>query len=140
MVQWEGGYILVEDVAAIADYGTPVEDVYASDGPSEEEARIQGEVELLRRAQSAYPAIVAVVEPTSAADCPYLAYETGDWVTVPGGDVVRVFSVNCQQGPEGWATWTLELNAKLDVPERRTTQLLQQIGGRNQVVKGAIVR
>lgn len=139
MVQWEGGYVVVEDAAAITAYGTRVEDVYSSDAPSEEEAALQGENELAIRAQSAYPALVAVVEPTSATDCPYEAFECGDYVTVPGGAVVRVLSINCVQDEEGWATWTMELNEKLDVPERRTTQLLQSIGGRNQVVRGAVV-
>lgn len=138
MVQWEGGYIIVEDTAAITAYGTRVEDVYSSDAPSEEEATLQGQNELLLRAQSAYPAIVAVIEPTSAADCPYEAFGVHDYVEIPGGEIVRCLSINCVQDDEGWATWTMELNAKLDVPERRTTQLLQQIGGRNQVVRGAV--
>jgi len=148
MVQWEGGYVVVEDAAAITAYGTRVEDGYSTDAPSEEEAILQGENELLRRAQSQYPAIVAVVEPTSVADCPYEAFETGDYVTVPafggGTEVVRVLSIQCtqdddpQSGTFGYAIWTLELNNKLDVPERKTTRLLQQLGGRNQVVRGSV--
>jgi hypothetical protein len=139
MVQWEGGYIIVEDAAAITAYGTRVEDVYSSDAPSEQEAELQGINELIRRAQSSYPALVAAVEPTSAADCPYEAFEVGEWVTVPGGTIVRVLSINCTQDQEGWAIWTLELNERLDVPERRTNKLLQQIGGRNQVIRGRVV-
>jgi hypothetical protein len=139
MVQWEGGYIIVDDAAAIAAYGTRVEDVYSSDAPSEQEAELQGINELLRRAQGSYPALVAAVEPTSTADCPYEAFEVGDYVTVPGGSVVRVLSINCTQDQEGWATWTLELNERLDVPERRTNKLLQQLGGRNQVIRGRVV-
>lgn len=138
MVQWEGGYAIVEDAAAITAYGTRVEDVYSSDAANEAEAILQGENELLRRAQSQYPAIVVEIEPVSAADCPYEAFEVGDYVTIPGPDVVRCYSINCQQDAEGWASWTCELNAKLDVPERRTSELLQQMGGRNQVVRGAV--
>jgi hypothetical protein len=142
MIQWEGGYILVEDTAAITAYGTRVEDIYSSDAPSEEEATNQGENELLRRAQGQFPAIIVVLEPTSSADCPYEGFTLGDYVTVPapggGTDVVRCYSISCSQDREGWANWTLELNAKLDVPERRTTELLQKIGGRNQVVRGAV--
>lgn len=138
MVQWEGGYAIVEDTAAITAYGTRVEDVYSSDAANEQEAVLQGETELLRRAQEQYPAIVASIEPVSSADCPYEAFEVGDYVTIPGPEVVRCYSINCQQDAEGWAIWTCELNAKLDVPERRTAQLLQQIGGRNQVVRGAV--
>jgi hypothetical protein len=135
----DSGYIIVDDAAAIAAYGTRVEDVYSSDAPSEQEAELQGINELLRRAQGSYPALVAAVEPTSTADCPYEAFEVGDYVTVPGGSVVRVLSINCTQDQEGWATWTLELNERLDVPERRTNKLLQQLGGRNQVIRGRVV-
>lgn len=138
MVQWEGGYTVVEDAVAIVSYGTRVEDVYSSDAANEAEAILQGENELLRRSQEQYPAIVAVLEPASAADCPYEAFEVGDYVTLPGPDVVRCYSINCQQDAEGWASWTCELNAKLDVPERRTAELLQQIGGRNQIIRGAV--
>lgn len=143
MVQWEGGYTVVEDAAAIAAYGTRVEDIYNSDAGSAEEAMLQGETELLRRAQSAFPAIVAVVEPTSSADCPYEGFTLGDYVTVPdesgtGTEDVRVLSIQCSQDDLGYAIWTLELNAKLDVPERRQTQLLQQIGGKNQIVRGSV--
>jgi hypothetical protein len=138
MVQWEGGYTIVEDSAAITAYGTRVEDVYSSDAPSEDEAIMQGENELLRRAQESYPAIVASIEPVSAADCPYEAFDVGDYVTIPGPEVVRVYSINCQQDAEGYAIWTCELNAKLNVPERTSAELLQQIGGRNQVIRGAV--
>lgn len=150
MVQWEGGYEVVaadgsaEAIAAglpndeIAAYGSRVEDIYSSDAPSASEARAEGYNQLLIRTQSQYPAIVAVVEPTSSGDAPYDAYETGDYLEVPGGDDVRLLAIQCNQDNMGYAVWTLELNAKLDVPERRTDQLLQQIGGKNQVVRGAV--
>ncbi len=142
MVQWEGGYVVVDDTAAITAMQTRVEDGFSTDAPSEEEAIVQGENELLRRAQSQYPAIVTVVEPVSTADCPYEAFETGDYVTFPtpngGTEVVRCLSIKCDQDDLGYAIWTLELNAKLDVPERKTTRLLQQLGGRNQVVRGSV--
>lgn len=142
MVQWEGGYVIVEDTAAITAYGTRVEDGYSTDAPSEEEAILQGENELLRRAQSQYPAIVAVIEPTSAADCPYEAFETGDYVTSPapggGTEIVRCLSIKCDQDDLGYAVWTTELNARLDVPERKTTRLLQQLGGKNKIVRGSV--
>lgn len=149
MIQWEGGYVVIaadgsaEAIAAgmptdeIAAYGSRVEDVYSSDAASEDEAIAQGYNELLRRAQGAFPALVAVVEPVSTADCPYEGFTLGDYVTTPDG-LVRVLSIQCSQDEEGWAIWTLELNQKLDVPERRTNQLLQQIGGKNQVVRGAV--
>ncbi len=142
MVQWEGGYVVVEDAAAITAYGTRVEDGYSTDAPSEAEAILQGENELLRRAQNQYPAIVAVVEPVSAADCPYEAFATGSYVTAPasggGTELIRCLSIKCDQDEMGYAVWTTELNAKLDVPERKTTRLLQQLGGRNQVVRGSV--
>lgn len=142
MIQWEGGYVVIEDSAAITAYGTRVEDIYSSDAATEEEAIAQGQNELYRRSQSAFPAIVATVEPTGATDVPYEGFTLGDYVTVPaqggGTEDVRCLSIQCTQDGEGWASWNLELNAKLDVPERRTSQLLQQIGGKNQVVKGTV--
>lgn len=154
MVQWEGGYAVLaadgspEAIAAgltvdeITAYGTRVEDVFASDAASEEEAVLQGYNELLRRAQSQYPAVVVVVEPTSTTDCPYEGYGINDYVTIPaeggGTEISKVYSIQCDQDDEGWAIWTSELNAKLDVPERSTLELLRQIGGRNQVVRGAV--
>lgn len=142
LVQWSGGYREVDDPTEIANYGTKVGDVFSSDAPSAEEAEIQGRTELARRAQERFPAIVVVVEPTSAADCPYESYVTGDYVTVPaagGGDEdVRCWSISCQQDDMGYAIWSSELNAKLDVPARRQIELLQTIGGKNQIVRGTV--
>lgn len=141
-VQWEGGTVTVQDAAAIAAHGTRVEDTLRSDAPSKAEATLQGETELLKRVQASYPAIVAAVEPTGASDCPYEAFETGDYVTVPaiggGTEVVRCLAIGCRQDELGYARWITELNARIDVPDRKTTQLLQQIGSRNQVVRGVL--
>jgi hypothetical protein len=140
LVQWEGGSVPLTDPVAIAAYGTAVWGAYSSDAGSEDEAAMDGQNELNIRAQGAFPSIVAQVEPTGYADAPYQGFRTGDYVTVPaqggGTEVVRCLSIGCQQDPLGWATWTCELNARLDVPERRNEQLLQQIGGKNQIVKG----
>lgn len=138
MVQWEGGYMVVEDAAAIAAYGGRVEDFYQSNAATEGDAILEGETELIRRAQSAYPAIVAGVEPVNAADCPYEGFTIGGYVEVPGGDIVRCLSIACNQDDLGYAQWTCELNAKLLVPEREQDNLLKQIGGRNQVVRGVV--
>jgi hypothetical protein len=142
MVQWEGGYVIVEDAAAVTAYGTRVEDVYSSDATSEVDATAQGEYELLRRAQGAFPSIVAAIEPTSSADCPYEGFTLGDYVDSPapggGAETVRCLSIRCTQDALGYATWITELNEKLDVPERTTAKLMQQIGGRNHVVRGQV--
>lgn len=141
LVQWAGGYIEVKDLVAIAAYGTMVGDVFSSDAPSAEEAEIQGNAELARRAQEQFPAIVVVIEPTSLDDCPYEGFGVGEYVTavLPEGDqAVRCWSIACQQDDMGYAVWSAELNAKLDVPERRRTELLQTIGGKNQIVRGAV--
>jgi hypothetical protein len=138
--QWEGGYVVVEDAAAIASYKTKVEAGFSSDAGSEAAAELDTANELFIRAQAQFPAIVAVVEPTGPLDAPYEAYRTGQYVTGPavggGTEVVRVKSISCRQDPLGFANWECELNQKLDVPERRNDQLLQQIGGKNQIVKG----
>lgn len=142
LVQWEGGYVEVEDTPAIAAYGTKVRDILSTDATTEDEAISLGETELAKRAQSAYPNIIAVIEPVNATDCPYEAFETGDYVNVPaqsgGTEDVRCLSIRCEQDKDGYAIWTSELNARLDVPQRRQEALLQQIGGRNQVVRGVV--
>lgn len=140
LTQWEGGSVVVEDLAAIAAYGTRVEGSYSSDAGSAGEAEMDGNNELNIRAQGAFPAIVAAVEPTGYADAPYQGFRTGSYVTVSaqggGTEDIRCLSISCNQDPLGWANWACEMNAKLDVPQRRNEQLLQQIGGKNQIVKG----
>lgn len=136
-VQWEGGYETVTDAAAVTAYGTQSEGMYQTSAASPEEAILWGETEVARRAQAGYPSIVAVIEPSSAADCPYEAFGTGDYVTSPDG-VVRVKSIACAQDDMGYAVWTSELNAKMRVPERERFELLKQIGGTNQVVAGSV--
>lgn len=140
LVQWENGFVWVVDSAEVSSFGTRVEDIYSSDATSEADATRLGNQELARRAQAGFPSVVAVVEPTSAADCPYEAFFVGDYVTIPavggGTELVRVLSIAFSHDDEGNAIWTLELNAKLEVPERRTNDLLRTIGGRNQVIRG----
>lgn len=142
LVQWEGGYVTVRDEPAITAMETAIWAMYSSDAGSEDEAILQGENELLRMAQEQFPAVVATVEPRVALDVPYEGYGLGSYLTTPavggGTELIRCLSIRCQQDPLGYAEWKMELNAKIDVPERRTTQLLQQIGGRNQVIRGAV--
>lgn len=142
LVQWEQGYVEVVDAAAIASVGTKITALLSTDATSSADAEQAGRTELLRMAQEGWPAIVAGVEPTSAADCPYEAFQTGSWVTVPsingGSTVARVLSIQCQQDDMGFAVWVLELNRKMLVPERLENQLLRQIGGRNQAVRGTV--
>lgn len=142
LVQWVNGYIRVEDSAEIIARGDRIEDFYSTDATSEADAERLGLQELARRTQTGFPAIVVVVEPTSAADCPYEAYFVNDWVTVPavggGTEIVRVLSIAASHDDEGVVIWTLELNAKLSVPERRTNDLLRTIGGRNQIIRGTV--
>lgn len=141
-VQWEGGYTVVDNPTAIAAYGTRVEASYASEAPTEKEAIVDGENQLARMAQEGLPSIVMAVEPTSAADCPYEGFTLGQYVTVPtaagGTEIVRCYSINCNEDEEGNAVWSGEFNARLDVPERRRLELLEQIGGKNQIVRGRV--
>lgn len=142
LVQWSGGYTTVTDAAAITAFGTAVWDVYSSDAASPEEAASQGQNQLRIRAQDAFPSVVIGVEPQVTLDVPYEGYRHGSYLECPdtsgGTELLRVLSIACRQDELGYATWTLEMNAKLDVPERRTTQLLQQIGGRNMVLRGRV--
>lgn len=140
LVQWDKGYVEVEDAAEISAYGDRVEGLYSADSTSSNDAEQQGRTELIKRVQEGNPAIVMVIEPTSSADCPYEGFTVGDWITIPalggGTEVVRVLSIACRQDSEGYAQWTLELNRKMFVPERNEQELLRQIGGRLQVIRG----
>lgn len=142
LVQWEGGYMEVVDGAAEIAYNTRSYSTIASRAPSEEEAQQEAIAELDRAAQAQYPAVITVVEPTGAGDCPYEAFETGDYVTAPaeGGstELIRVKTISCRQDAEGHAVWTVGLNMKLDVPTRHRDELLRQIGGRNQIVRNKV--
>jgi len=138
-VQWEGGVETVKDLAAITAYGTASWASLSSNAGSADEAILEGENDLLIRAQAGFPALVAKVEPTGFADAPYEGFRTGDYVdavTTAGTETVRCLSIACQQDALGYAVWTCELNQKLDVPKRRDDQLLQQIGGKQQVIRG----
>lgn len=137
--QWEGGFVIEDDATAIVSYGTRVEAGFSSDAGSEDGARLDAKYQLFLMSQEQYPALVAQVEPTGFADCPYEGFQVGQYVdatTSAGTETVRCLSIGCQQDPLGYAVWTCELNQKLDVPERRNEQLLQQIGGKQQIIKG----
>lgn len=141
LVQWERGYVRVADAAAITAAGTRIEDIHASDAASEAEAERQGRIELDARANAALPAILLGVEPTSAADCPYEAFDVGDYVTVPnttgGTESVQVLSISVDPDKEGNAVWVMELNRRLFNPSRQEADLLRQIGGRSGYVTGS---
>lgn len=143
LVQWDQGYEPVEDLAAIAAYGTRVEALISADSTSVNDAIQTGTTELIKRVQEGLPAITCGVEPVSTADCPYEGFTIGDWVTIPdkagtGTEVVRVLSIACQQDALGYAVWSLELNRKLLVAERQNAELLRQIGGRLQIIRGVV--
>ena len=142
LVQWEQGFVVVSNGTAITAHGSAVEDIFSSDAPSSEEAGEHGENELLRRANEGLPAIAMQIEPTSTSDAPYEGFDLLDYVTIPavggGTEIVKVLSVKCNQDSEGFASWSLELNRKLRVPEREQIDLLRQIGGRSQIVRGRV--
>lgn len=142
LVQWDKGYVEVEDAAAITAYDGKVEDIYSADATSPADASMMGRTDLIRRAQEGLPAIVMTIEPTSAADAPYDAYQLGEYVTIPavggGTEDVRVLSIAMTQDSEGFASWSLEANRKLRVPERQNADLLRTIGGKSQVVRGRV--
>jgi hypothetical protein len=138
-VQWEGGVVIIEDTAAVTQMQTRVERSYSSNAGSEDEAALDGANDLFIAAQATFPALIAEVEPTGFSDAPYEGFRNGDYVEVitsAGTETVRCLSITCQQDPLGFAVWKCELNQKLDVPQRRNEQLLQQIGGKNQIIRG----
>lgn len=142
LVQWDKGYVEVEDAAAITAYDSRVEDIYSADATSPADAEMMGRTDLLRRAQEGLPSIMMIVEPTSAADAPYETVLPGDWVTIPaetvGTEDVRVLAIEMRQDEHGFAEWTLETNRKLRVPERQQADLLRSIGGKSQVIRGRV--
>lgn len=135
LVQWERGYVEVSDAAEITAFGSAVEDIYSSDGSTPDEGTRRGQVELTRRVEAEWPAIVVTVEPTSSADCPYEGFGLFDTITIPavggGTQNVRVVSISIEQDDEGYAIWRLELNRPWRAIVRETGDLLREIGGKS---------
>lgn len=135
LVQWERGYVWVTDSAEITAYGDQIEDVFASEASTEDEAERQGEVELLERIASGWPAVVVEVEPTSAADAPYEAFTLGETVEVPavggGTENLQVLSIGATQDANGYVRWRCELNRRWRSTIRSNYELLREIGGRS---------
>lgn len=142
LVQWEGGYVRVEDTAAITALGQRIEDLYSSEANSADEATRQGLVELEQRARDGWPAILVTVEPVSTADCPYEGFTLGDTVTIPalggGTENIRVLSISCEQDELGYAIWRLELNQRWRSLVRESNDLLREIGGRSGYSDGRV--
>lgn len=142
LTQWEGGYVWVEDSAAITALGQRIEDIYSSEATSEDEATRQGEVELESRARTGWPAVLVTVEPVSASDCPYEGFTLGDTVTIPalggGTENVKVLSISLEQDELGYAIWRLELNQRWRSLVRETNDLMREIGGRSGYSDGRV--
>lgn len=143
LVQWDRGYVRVEDTAAITALGTRIEGFLSSDAMSEDEATRHGDNELARLAADGWPAIVATVEPTSTADCPYEAFDLLDTVTVPavggGTESQKVLSISGSADPvTGYVTWRTELGRRWRNTERQNYDLFRQIGGRQGRGYGAV--
>lgn len=134
LVQYANGFTESEDLAEVIAAGGRIEDVYSTDAATVDEAQRLGRVELVRRAVDANPAVLISIEPSSAADCPFEAFDVGDNVTIPGAfagtQVVQVLSISCEQDDEGHATWRMELNARWRSPEAEAIDLLRTIGGK----------
>lgn len=135
LVQWERGYVPVENATEITAFGDEVEDIYTTEATSELDAQRQGRIELQRRIADSWPAIVAQVEPTSAADCPYEGYDLGDYVAIPavggGTENVQVLTIDLRTDDEGNAIWGHELNRRWLIPQKVENELLRQIGGKS---------
>lgn len=135
LVQWSKGFVEVLDAAEITAFGSRVEDVFSTDADSLEDAERMGRIELDRRAQSARAAIVLGIEPVSAADAPYEAFQLGDTIVIPneagtGTETKQVLSISCQQDEEGYAIWTLEVGKRWMNKNREIGELLRNIGGK----------
>jgi hypothetical protein len=141
LVQYELGYVWVLADGTdgmpdeIGDRGDRIEDIYASEAATEDEAIRQGQVELLNRIATGFPAIIAEVEPVSASDAPYEGFVLGELVTIPavggGTENVEVLSISLATDDEGYAKWTVELNRRWRSVVRQNYELLRDIGGRS---------
>lgn len=142
LVQYEGGYREVEDASEISSFGTRVEDIYATNATTYDDAGRQGEIELDRRISSAWPALAVTIEPTSSTDCPYYGVQIGDYVTVPahGGGTMsaQVLAIKAETDEDGYAIWHYELNRRWLNPSRKTNDLLRDIGGISRKLKGRV--
>ena len=137
LVQWAKGFVTVSDSAEITAYGTVVEDFFHTDAETRADAQRLGRIELQRRVADARAAVMVVVEPTSAIDCPYESFNIGDYVAVPqedgiGTESLQVLAITVRTDSEGYATWQLELNRRFRNPLRDQAELIRSLGGKTQ--------
>lgn len=142
LVQWERGFVWVTDAAEITAFGSRVEDIFASEASSPDEAQRQGRVELDGRIASGWPAVVVTIEPTSSADAPYEGFELGETVNIPaiggGTENVQVLSISMSEDSLGHAQWRCELNRRVRSIAKQDADLLRQIGGRSGLPTGSV--
>lgn len=140
LVQYELGYVWVTDAGEITAYGDRVEDIWASEAATEDEAVRQGEVELARRVATGWPAVLVTVEPGSDADAPYTGFNLGETVELPavggGTENLQVLSISLSTDKGGYAIWRCELNRRWRSVIRQDAELLRQIGGRSGYSQG----
>lgn len=142
LVQYEKGYVIVEDTAAQTSRGDTIQDVYASEAATRDEAERQGNVELERRAAEGLPAVLVEIEPTSSADCPYEGFTLGETVEIPavggGTENLQVLSIGLSTDGDGFAIWRCELGRRWRSKVRQDYELLRQIGGRSGIPTGTV--
>lgn len=136
-VQWAKGHVWVKDTAEIASAGKQVEDVYSTDAATIADAERMGRIELARRTAESRSAIRLAIEPVDAggADCPYVGFQIGDYVTVPtptgGTESVQVLTIGMEVDEKGYAKWSLELNLPWLDPDQSRNDLLRALGGKS---------
>lgn len=136
LVQWAKGYVKVTDSDEVTAYGTVVEDLFRTDSETRADAQRKGRIELQRRVADARAAVLVTVEPTSATDCPYEAFQIGDYIAVPqedgtGTEYLQVLAITVRTDALGYAIWQLELNRRFRNPLRDQVELLRSIGGKS---------
>lgn len=137
LIQYEEGFTEYEDTAEITANGGVIEDdIFVTDAATEYEALRQGRIEINRRKQDERVAVLMVVEPTSAADCPFEAFEEGDYVDQPqvdgtGTDNVQVHAIHVDEDENGNAIFKLETGARWRAPALESAETLRNIGGKS---------
>lgn len=134
LVQWAGGFTVVEDTAEQTAYGSVVMGFLRTDASTRAEAQTMGLDDLAERKLSATAGVSIQILPTSSADTPYEGFGMFDYVAIPqadgtGTDSVQVLTIDLSEDGEGWAIWRLDVNKRMRAPAREVLDLLQALGG-----------
>lgn len=143
MVKWGSGYLIVEDVAAIAaNDGIVLEGTITVDAASYADAERLGQLALLETVDPKPAVTLRFLAPETWREAslaavnrgrPFEDFQVGDWLEVQdqagtGLDSIRLLSLSVTQADDGHAEIVGELNRRLHIPERERAELLHSLG------------